>query len=327
MLFAFLRRRAPQKEEEAQTSQSTAELGWRDLIGLSSLYLLLSAFSYLASFYLGSTGHKEWSGIADHLSIAFFVALALLIGLEHNAKKRAYRELTRHLEELSRYREKVDQDVFEAVLGRVVPEAIAEEVKQTLRIPVIKSDCEYVITLHEPEQPMPPGYAVLRRDLRFRVTNLLQQPINFPVLSYYACDEDLASAAWQGRPFHVALEVDGNPIAPKPAGDEKGFVLDHTVPLAPRGSAEIFLRGEEPIRIDAGRSSYVQSTPVDALTVSIQNRLPLAMEVEVQMHHPAWKEVSHDKNLDRYVLKRAFLPGQGFEVSWKKKAAREDPVF
>lgn len=306
--------------EQTGVYPSRGDFSWKGLVILAVVYFVAASFFYFAGFFLHAKQENFWAGIADHLSIAFLILL-LLIGVEYRAKKKAHEEFARSLAELSRYREQVAQDVFEAVLGRIVPEPIVEEVRQILSTPVMKSQCEYIITL-EAGKNMPPGYAVLRRDLKFRVENLLEQPTTFPILSYYTSDEDLASAAWRGRPFHVKLEVDGKEITPEEIeglDNKRHFKLEYKKELAPRGSADVFLRGEEPVRIEAGRSSYVQSTPVDALTVSIRNELrEIIQDVEVQMHHPAWNRVEVDRNLNRYVLRRAFLPGQGFEVSWRK---------
>jgi hypothetical protein len=77
------------------------------------------------------------------------------------------------------------------------------------------------------------------------------------------------------------------------------------------------------MRIEANRNFYSQGSPVDALAVSIENECRELFEnIEVQMHHPGKGTVIHEQP-DRYRLLRAFFPGQGFEVSWKKIGTSE----
>jgi len=215
------------------------------------------------------------------------------------------------------------KDAFQAVLERIVPEAVFLEIRNILNSEVIRSDCEYKITFKKPYPGMPAGYFVIQRALSFKVRNLLNRSAIFPVRSSYSGDEDPTSAAWLGRHYHLDLSVNNQKITIEKDKNlflrEGVTVLDEPVRLAPQGEAEIFLRSEEPCRIEAGRNSYIQGTPLIGIEVDVRNEYPEEIGAsEVQMNHPAASEMICDQ-FGRYILKRAFLPGQGFQVLWKKK--------
>jgi hypothetical protein len=302
----------------------STEIDLRRLLKTAGLFILLGTFFYTAEVVLDD--HK-WPGvhIAQHLSVAFWVASFSIVGIEINAKRRAREELDRFIREFEKFKGAVSENVFEAVIGRVVPGQIVEEVKELLRSAFIKTECEYTIRFVRRYDDMPDGYCVLRRDLRFKVNNLSAHPATFPIRSSHTVDENIGETVWKGRPFHLELWVDN--VQKKPGEflkDKKGFDLEYFVELNSKDSASIFLLSEEPMRIEANRTFYSQNSSVDALAVSIENECrDLIGEIEVQMHHPGRGEVIHERP-DRHTLRRAFFPGQGFEVSWKRISPQTD---
>jgi hypothetical protein len=305
-------------ELEGQTKvRKRVDLGRKSLWLSAGICVLAAAILYLVKFYLETQGWRG-SHLAQHLSIAFLVGSISILGIEYNAKRRAERELDRFLDEFNRYREHVAKDVFDAVLGRIVDPLVVGEIKHVLSMPFIKTSCQYTIRFLEPDGGMSSDYCILRRDLYFKVRNVSADTADFPIRSSYTADEDLTSAAWKGRPFHLQLVINKQEIPVKDYLEDQ-FNLSYTKTLSPQEEAEIFLRGEEPMRIEASRSYYYQSTPMDGVEVIIENNYSRAIgAVEVQMHHPGWSQVLYDSNRNRYILGRAFLPGQGFEVIWKK---------
>jgi len=311
----------PSAVSQPRASQSIG-LGRMSLFVSAGLCLLLAALLYLLKYYPPTKEHEVLVEVAQHLSVAFVVACVSIIGIEYNARRRAERELNRFVAEFYSYRERVSKDVFEAVLGRIVQEAITEEVKEILRNPFMKTNCQYTIRFMK--HPKDPQLCLLRRDLSFEVKNISEAEEIFPVRSTYTCDEDLPDEAWMGRPYHLTLTVNGEDIrAEEYLKDERGLSMSYDVPLPPHSPSSqedptttVFIRGEEPMRIIGNRSSYVQSTPMDGLEVIIENNFPEAIrEVLVNLYHPG--KMDADLHRDRYVLRRALLPGQGFEVVWK----------
>ncbi len=303
--------------------------------------------------------HLELPGVhlAQHLSVAFMVASISIVGIESNARGRMEKELSEFQgrfdkyelqvkqdrsilnQEFDKYRQQAESelhhlrdeftkfeeritDIFEEVLRRLVNQALVEEIKDVLRIPFSKTNCVYTLRFMSPHDEMNEGWCVLRRDLEFDVKNVGQEPMIFPVRSSFSTDKEFASAGWGTRPVHLKLTVNGADIPPAKYLREQGFVLDYSVLLQAQESAHIFLRGEEPIRVEPNRSFYQQSTPADALDIFIENNYDESIgPVTVQMHHPGREQVEYDENRARYTLRRAFMPGQGFEVVWKKAAA------
>lgn len=193
-------------------------------------------------------------------------------------------------------------------------------------IDMIKTDCDYHFTFKGPNPSTPPGYFVLRRELRFTVTNLTNKDIVFPIRSAYSSDEDLQSGPWRGEHFHVGLAVDGADIPLKEGVNllnENGvLVLEENVTLEPRKPKPIFLNGEEPFHSGDGRAAYIQGSPAVGIRVSVKNEIPEQLGFwDVRFYHPGADELI--RTPDSVQLTRAFLPGQGFEIFWK---FREPPV-
>lgn len=225
-------------------------------------------------------------------------------------------------QEVRQFVDLYSKNAFESVLERIVPEPIFVEIQEILRTEVLRRDCEYVITLAQPYETMPPGYFIVRRELSFEVENLLNRSTTFVVRSSYMGGEELGSMSWWRRPFHLELKVNGVAvsISDKNLSRQDGTtVLQEEVPLPPRGKAQIFLKGEEPCRVDTGWNAYIQRTPAAGIQVDIRNEYAEAIEaLGVQMHHPAAKDMMQPLSW-RFVLARAFLPGQGFLVLWRRR--------
>lgn len=299
----------------------------RNLRKTASLCIFSAVALYFVEYYLDHHGLTFWSHIAQHLSIAALVACVSIFGIEWNAKRRSDLELDRLRKEFEQHREDISNDVFAAVLGRMIEPALVDEVQELLRGPFIKTNCHYLFRFLPPYTGMSTEYCVLRRDASFEIKNISEAPRKFPLRSSYTSDEVSAAAAWMGRPFHLELQVEGVDIPKNDfLKDDRGFLLAYDVSLGPGEAAKVFIRGEEPIPISSARSFYQQSTPMDGLIVNIENNHPNAIEsVEVLMHHPGrglrneGGSVDFDKKANQYSLRRAFVPGQGFEVIWKAR--------
>lgn len=304
-----------------------------------------SVLFYLAEFYFNSKEHQNahLHDISQHLTIAFAVGLVSIVGIEINARRRAEQELAETREEFQQvvtsiaknfedykilaatqlnefrvtfeqYRDNLGKDVFKAVLGQVIDKSLAREVHNLLTVPYIKSRCQYVIRFKKPYPGMTPGYCILSRDLSFEVKNVTENEEIFLVYSSYATDEDLARTGFGEREIHKKLTVNGH--QPENWRQDR-FTIHYKVPLPPGGKASISINSEEPIQKRANRSFYSQSTPTDGLEVVIDNDYPEGIgAITVRMHHPGQAVVDFDGS--HYSLRRAFFPGQGFEVVWKE---------
>jgi hypothetical protein len=266
---------------------------------------------------LGFWGHF---GLADpllsqiclHIAIAAIVAFILILTLEFNARR--FSRL-----EAKQFRDLVSQDVFQALFGRIVPPEVFYEIEDVLRRDTVRRNCRYRITFL-PKEGMPAGYCVIRREVMFDVQNLLNRDVEFDVKSSHSNDEDLGSEAWPHSDFHVGLKINNQAVDLKAEHltvDGNFTRMKYKVALAPGEVKSIWLQGEEPSRISSGRNTYLQGTPVIGIDVEVRNDVPLIDRVDVSMNHAEFKAEQDD--FGHYFLKRAFLPGQGFQVTWKAK--------
>jgi hypothetical protein len=289
-------------------------------------YLLLSLFICfaLASFCFWQNLelkelHPIWGELLLHLAIAFVVAGTITGVLEFQAQRLAEREAVR-------FRKQVSRDVFQALFGKIVPKEVFAELNDVLHSPIVRRDCKYRITFRPPDPGMPRDYFIIRREVTYEVENLLSQPISFVARSSHSEDLDLSAAGWK-KNFHSDIFVNGKKL---PLIEGENFFVEgtamriaHSLMLPSRGSATIAFHGEEPSRVSAGRNSYLQATPVIGMEVDVINDYKDAIEaLGVQMNHPAAPEPTPNQ-IGRYLLERAFLPGQGFQVRWREKRQAE----
>jgi hypothetical protein len=163
------------------------------LLASAFFYLFLAGVFYLIKFYLEKTA-RDGADLAQHVSLAFFVAFVSILGIENNAKQRAERELQKVIQRFDDYRKQVSEDVLKAVLGLVIQSHLRAEIMAIFRIPFIKTKCQYTFRFLSPGRALPEGYCIVQRDLEFVVTNVSEAPQQFPVRSSYASDEDLEAA-------------------------------------------------------------------------------------------------------------------------------------
>lgn len=208
-----------------------------------------------------------------------------------------------------------------ATLERFVPRDLFTEISDILTKDWYRADCTYTFIFERSDPWVPSSYFTLRRSLSFKVTNLTNRTVFFPVRSSYSGDEDLSLEWLKGWSFFDQLLIDNQEIKVEPGRnlfeDGRHAVLEHLVELQPQESARIFLAGKEPCRISAARTYYTQGSSVIGVKVRMENEFVEGVEiVGVQMHHPHSEEMTRDG--DCFELRRAFLPGQGFEIIWKE---------
>jgi hypothetical protein len=249
-----------------------------------------------------------------HLAIAFVVAGTVIALIEIRAQQAAE-------EENERFRKQILADAHRALYGRLVPPEVFAEINSILHTDIVRSNCKYVITFLPPDKAMPDDSFIVRRQVAYTVTNLLNQQITFMARSFHSEDLEFSSETWKGKEYHLKLLVDGEEIKleeGKNLTTGADFAkVEQAVPLGPEGSRSISLHGEEPALLTAGRISYLQATPVIGIEVTILNSYPEKIkDAEVYMNHPGRDQMRID-DLGHFVLNRAFLPGQGFQVIWK----------
>lgn len=274
----------------------------------------LASFCFLLRFIFRDFKLEIASEVALHVGIAFVVSATIIGVIEMRAHRIAARET-------KRFRYQVSRDVFGALMGRLVPGEVVDEINDVLHFNFVRRNAKYRIIFQRPDKGMPAGYFIIRREVSYVVQNLVPHPITFTARSTHSEDLDLAAAGWNNRNFHLKLLVN-NQTVPLEEGTnlfrtKTSMVLKQDISLDPRESKAITLYGEEPSLISAGRNTYLQASPVIGIEVDILNQYPEGVgEAEVQMNHPG-TEATQQYGPGRCALSRAFLPGQGFQVIWK----------
>jgi hypothetical protein len=315
----------PRNDRELAQHSTEQEFNKRIGFGRRSLrralFISLGGFAIAFSLHIGlgmyPTAENPLHVLSEallHLAIGFLVAAIVVWSIEYDAKRTTHKEILDFVNLVSK-------DVFQAVLERIVPDPVFTEIKNILLSDVIRSECEYRITLFKGQAPE--GYFSIRRELGFTVENRLDRNVIFPVRSTHVGDDEAPiSLDEAGSHFHLQLAVDKTEIRLEPNKNlflrNGRIVLEHAHTLAPGNSVRIFLKGEERARIDAGHNSYLQGTQVVGMAVELKNECPdLIGVVDLQMNHPAGSEMKRNE-FGRYFLDRAFLPGQGFYIIWRK---------
>jgi hypothetical protein len=290
---------------------------------------LMAAVFYCAAavFRLGQVVGQLMLNLSNSFIVAFIVMISF--GVQARARARQESKFISELDWRDNERDNESAEgLLKSTLGLIMSKALGNEVSQILLSRFVGTQCEYAITFMA-DRDLPPGYILLRSDLSFKVVNLFDRHEDFMFEFCCVGGCGLGSLAWRGQRFYAKLAINGVYVDPdmlRYMNVEENCRVRYSLPLKPGESAEMFLRGEEPVCIDTGHFSYIQAVPVDALAVSVRNELRNQIQdVRVQMQHPARGITCAYPGDEKYVLQRAFLPGQGFNVSWRRTAPESAP--
>jgi hypothetical protein len=213
------------------------------------------------------------------------------------------------------YREQVAKDVFGAVLKRMIPDPLFDELVSLMRSEVVKLDCLYSITLKKPKADLPPGLMLVERKTTFTVQNLASYETEYLLRS-------------EG-PVHLELKVndktvpleEGKTVRRERRNGNDVMILEYRIPLKAHGKVSVYLAGLETKPIEADANNYIQGTAVLGLTIIVRNEYPeRIMSTDVEMIHPGRALLRLDE-LGLYHFERAILPGQGFQITWRVSGA------
>ena len=257
--------------------ENESESGKLSLIFSLFICLGLASFCFWQQHELAAAGHNVWSELCLHIGVSFVVAATIIAVIELKAQRLAERETRR-------FRNQVSRDVFKALLGQIVPTEVVQEINNILHSEIVRRDCQYRIIFRRPNQGMSKDYFIIRREVTYKVENLLSHKTTFVARSSHSEDADLIAAHWSNRNFHLKLLVD-NVELPLIQGknifiDGDSMRLAQEVTLGPRQIRSIAFHGEEPSRISAGRNSYLQATPVIGIAVDVVNEYQAVFRID-----------------------------------------------
>lgn len=260
---------------------------------------------------------EEWHTYREtlvlHICLALFISGILLLGVDIHTRRQMRREAAAD-------RAAVAKDVWKAVSGRLIPDAISQEIDRVLKMDVCKHQVRYVITLTKtPYTDIPPGYIVVRREILYKLKNLTGQRRDHVVRSVLVSHvDDRKVHDHQGREFtlprQVALRVNRTDV---PVGNDREIetIVQLSGGTDPQG--EVYIAGEE-LLAETDRNSYITLTLVEGLEVTVRNELPHQIAVKkVQFSHssPHSLELGTD---GVYRFPGGMVPGQSFLVTWER---------
>lgn len=263
-----------------------------------------------------------------HVSIAFGVAIIIVLTVEISSSSRRRREI-------NEYRDAIARQVWTALSGRLVPAEIVAEIQGILKADAIKESVTYVITFLRYDG-LPADTIVMQRKLTYTIRNLTGRRISHPVRSFIHSGASDIQCQSKGVKFtvprHIDLQVNRKAVPlNEPSKTLRRNALGQLRDLwydielgRENDRLEVFLCGEEQVPI-RGANEFVQTVPVTGLTVTIDNKIEDIVGVqEVRIFHPNWEEFR--KGLDGiYRYTGAILPGQSLSVSWAPVAGPPSP--
>jgi hypothetical protein len=273
-----------------------------------------------------------------HLSIAVFVAIAIVFIVEIHSRRRTAEEIRRSqkllAERMGEYRDTIAESVFQAIYLRTLPAALVDEVEKVLRSDAVREQMHYTLRFFRYPR-MDPGYVVVERKLAYTERNIsLRQLTNHKIRSTVMSSTGVVDVADGGTvvrlPRHREFTVDGASVlgaATADSGSEEVQLIEHGITLG-MTPVKVTIVTEE-IKHIRDSNEYTIAVPTTRLSVRIENELAEMIQTpEVTMLLPPTHQF--EKGEDGLLhYNRALLPGQTFLVRWeplKRSAVLRHPA-
>jgi hypothetical protein len=269
-------------------------------------------------------GHDFTRDVLLHLSIAFVVAVVVMLAVEMQSTRRRTREMKAH-------RTAIAESVWQAVVGRMVPETVVREIDAILKVDFIRERCRFTVTFQKPYEGMDPGFIVVRREVVYTLVNVtgssIQAPIRSQISPVHAHIEGQIDGERRRVARHLRLKV-GQLTIPLSlergtlTKDEHGdpLVMSYDLRMDVGARVEIYICSEEALQ-RRDQCGYFQLTPIDGLTFTINDSAvkDLVEVQEVRLAHPNWRAFKPSED-GVYSYEGALLPGQGVVFRWKDRS-------
>jgi len=274
---------------------------------------------------VSETEHHFWQEFALHLAVSLLVAFTVIVSVEIYASQRKKQESREHEKNLA-------ISVWKAIFERFIPEGVVRELEGIVKTEAIKEDCRYVLTFLRPYLNMAEDRIVLRREARFKVRNIKNKTIDYPLRASITDEqEDCLVQDRDGKevivPRHLSAVVNNVvlPLESIVTVNERNQKrnLEYIVSIdRDQAPIDVYLASEEMVPLQ-GLNAYLQLTPIHDLTVEVRNNCEELIEIlGVQFNHPNVAGVKKSPEWV-YEYKGGILPGQGFQVSWKARTRQK----
>lgn len=264
-----------------------------------------------------------YSELLIHLSIAFVVAIIIILSVEIYTSDRIKREIME-------YRNAVAKEVWSAIFGKFIPGNIVTEIDDIYMSQVIKEKCRYILTLMPlpttGNEPRNNDFLLLRRHVIYKLKNITGKTVEHEIRAYISNPyPDIQIVGQNGNtitcPCHVELKIDDenielikdNNLLKNENNQYRNLI--HKIKL-PKESAPktISLITDEQFRL-RDSTSYIELIPVDGIEVFVNTKCDGIAFKNVNLYHPNWKDFKPGPD-GSYIYDGGILPGQGFEIIW-----------
>jgi len=255
-----------------------------------------------------------WRGLGQHVALALFVAGFLILFVEIRSRQERRKEAELYIN-------RVAENVWKAVSGRLVPDEICKEIDGVLKCDVLKNDCQYTITIGVPYEKVNADSLVVRREVSYAALNLTGVgPITYPlrasirnILSDIEVELDGVKVT---LPRHIRFKIDGKDIPEEEyLGSDNGRELHYDLSIARDKARNVYLVWDEICKL-TDTNIYMTGTPMRNLRVSVINRVPEKLEIKaVHLLHPRATDFRQTQD-NLWIFDGGVLPGQAFTISW-----------
>jgi hypothetical protein len=272
----------------------------------------------LNNVLISESSHHFWQEFFLHLAVSLLVAFTVIVSVEVYASARKRAEVREHEKNLA-------ISIWKTIFERFIPEGVVRELEGIVKTDAIKESCSYTLTFSRPYSNLPQDCVILRRAVRFKIRNIRNKLIEFPLRSFITDEqEDFVAYDREGRastvPRHIEALVNDvrlpmdEVVKANERGQKRNLEYDITIGRD-QEPVDVYMSAEEMVPL-RGLNAYMQLTPIHDLSVEVRNNCEDYVRIlGVQFNHPNFAGFKKRPE-GLYEYKGGVLPGQGFLVTW-----------
>lgn len=260
-----------------------------------------------------------WKSFLNHLSIAFFLSVILILVVELHTRER--------------FRREAGEDVLFAVLKKQIPEAVFIQIQDhILRSPYFRKDWHYSFVFRgQPYKGLDDNLIVYDLGVSWTIKNITHDKIYYTPQSLFFNHPRAVVHDNSGNEIHLSRHgevlIDGVRILDKDQ-IEKQEMAQREKDRISLDIKPITLKPNQEIRIDTHQENvdYIPNEGVfsiigysENLKITINNEAPdIINSIKVFFLHPNEDKLLHIESTREWEYKGGILPYQSFRLIWER---------